>query len=81
MRVHICVCVCERTRVWREEIERERFVRLQCQSLKIKHFSTQLIQSRDAAVLITAVVQPVSYPTANATKIPAIFSQTKEVVT
>lgn len=63
-RVHIYVCVCARANNSREkrDRERERFVCLQRLSLKIKQFSRQLIQSRDAAVLIPAVAQPVGHP-------------------
>lgn len=59
---YIRVCVRAQTIAGRKEIERERFVCLQRLSLKIKQFSRQLIQSRDAAVLIPAVAQPVGQP-------------------
>lgn len=61
-RVHIYVCVHANKSGEKRDRERERFVCLQRLSLKIKQFSRQLIQSRDAAVLIPAVAQPVGHP-------------------
>lgn len=59
---YIRVCVHANKSGEKRDRERERFVCLQRLSLKIKQFSRQLIQSRDAAVLIPAVAQPVGHP-------------------
>lgn len=59
---YIRVCVHANKSGEKRDRERERFVCLQRLSLKIKQFSRQLIQSRDAAVLIPAVAQPVGQP-------------------
>lgn len=58
---YIRVCVHANKSGEKRDRERERFVCLQRLSLKIKQFSRQLIQSRDAAVLIPAVAQPVGH--------------------
>lgn len=60
--IRVCVCARKQERGEKRSRERERFVCLQRLSLKIKQFSRQLIQSRDAAVLIPAVAQPVGHP-------------------